>query len=187
MTHTRFLFGSLLLACLGMTGCVEVTFPEPMPAKKKERTQFPEAWQGTWLSVTSDEEGQEETLVVMQNRILGNPGSDDLVLGKNCVLKTLGRRMVLNIPQEKGGRYTLLIATRHGDVLEIQTLDPKEPGALDTWQEILGHENVVKLHKNDDPTDKLREVQLNPKNTWQFRRLLRKGKTTSVTYNRVTE
>ena len=79
------------------------------------------------------------------------------------MLKKLGRRLVLNIPQEKGGRYTLLVAERHGDALNIQTLDPKEQGALDSWEEVLGHENVVKLHKNDDPTDKLREVQLNPK------------------------
>ena len=185
MTHTRFMLGLLLLACIAVTGCVEVTFPEPMPAKKKELTTFPEAWQGTWVSISADDD--EETLVVMPNRILGNPGSDDLVLGKNCVLKRLGRRLVLNIPQEKGGRYTLLIAERHGDALDIQTLDPKAHGALDSWEEVLGHENVLKLHKNDDPTDKLREVQLNPRNTRQFRKLLRKGETTSVTYNKREE
>ncbi|MGB0179772.1 MAG: hypothetical protein ACPF8U_06910 [Flavobacteriales bacterium] len=185
MTYPRLLFGCVLLLCLGFTGCVEVTFPEPMPAKKKELTQFPQAWQGTWVSDAPNEE--EETLVVRADRILGNPGSDDLVLGKNCVLKKLGRRLVLNIPQEKGGRYTLLVAERHGDALNIHTLDPKKQQALDSWEEVLGHENVVKLHKNDDPTDKLREVQLNPRNTRQFRRLLRKGKTTSVTYTKVVD
>ena len=85
MTYPRLLFGCVLLLCLGVTGCVEVTFPEPMPAKKKELTQFPQAWQGTWVSDAPNEE--EETLVVRGDRILGNPGSDDLVLGKNCVLK----------------------------------------------------------------------------------------------------
>lgn len=187
MTLPKLLFGCVMLICLSLTSCVEVTFPEPMPAKKKELTQFPDAWQGTWVSQESAEDTEDEQLVVQHDRILGNPGSDDLVLGKNCVLKKLGRRLILNIPQEKGGRWTLLIGARRGDVLEIQTLDPKEQGALDSWEEALGHENVVKLHKNNDPTDKLKEVQLNPKNTWQFRKLLRKGKTTSVTYNRVVE
>ena len=130
MTHTRFMLGLLLLACLAVAGCVEVTFPEPMPAKKKELTTFPEAWQGTWVSDAPNEE--EETLVVRGDRILGNPGSDDLVPGKNCVLKKLGRRLVLNIPQEKGGRYTLLVAERHGDALNILTIDPKEQHALDS-------------------------------------------------------
>lgn len=185
MTHASSLIGCLLIICLALSGCVEVTFPEPMPAKKRALTQFPQAWQGTWVSGSPNE--GEETLVVMADRILGNPGSEDLVLGEDCVLKKLGRRLVLSIPQEKGGRYTLLVAKRHGNALNIQTLDPKEQGALDSWEEVLGHENVVKLHKNDDPTDKLREVQLNPKNSWQFRQLLRKGKVASVTYTKVNE
>ena len=165
MTLPKLLFGCVMLICLSLTSCVEVTFPEPMPAKKKELTQFPDAWQGTWVSQEPAEDTEDEQLVVQHDRILGNPGSDDLVLGKNCVLKKLGRRLILNIPQEKGGRWTSLIGARRGDVLEIQTLDPKEQGALDSWEEALGHENVLKLHKNNDPTDKLKEVQFEPKKT----------------------
>jgi hypothetical protein len=51
---------------------------------------------------------------------------------------------------------------------------------------VLGHDRVVKIHKKDDPTNKLREVQLNPKSTCQFRKLVREGSNELVTYTRVT-
>ena len=46
---------------------------------------------------------------------------------------------------------------------------------------------MVKIHKKDDPTNKLKEVQLNPKNTCQFKKLVKQGTSELVTYIKVDE
>ena len=76
-----------------------------MPAGKKDLTEFPKAWQGTWTSHVNGAEaaGEDEIMVILADRIKGDPRSDDLVLGKNCTLRKLGRRLVLSLPQEEGG------------------------------------------------------------------------------------
>ncbi len=189
MTFSRFLTVAAVSVLLATTGCVEVTFPEPMPAGKKDLTEFPSAWQGTWTSHVNGAEAAEEDeiMVILVDRIKGDPRSDDLVLGQNCTLRKLGRRLVLSLPQDEGERYTALVAERHGEFLTVKTFDPEEQGAVDGWEELLGHDRVVKIHKKDNPTKKLKEVQLNPKNRCQFRQLVKRGTTELVTYTKVPE
>jgi hypothetical protein len=187
MVARQVYFSCIVAFMVVSTGCVNVTFPEPMPANKKELERFPESWRGTWKSNGDEfEEQDEEVLVIMEKRIRGNAGSDDLVLGENCVLKKMGRRLVLSLPQTQSPRYTVLVASRSGNELEIQSFEPKKVGALDSWEAILGHDQVVKIHKNNDPTDKLKEVQLNPKSTFQFKKLLRRGGSDRVVYTKVS-
>ena len=189
MTFSRFLTVAAVSVLLATTGCVEVTFPEPMPAGKKDLTEFPSAWQGTWTSHVNGAEAAEEDeiMVILVDRIKGDPRSDDLVLGQNCTLRKLGRRLVLSLPQDEGERYTALVAERHGECLTVKKFDPEEQGAVDGWEELLGHDRVVKIHKKDNPTKKLKEVQLNPKNRCQFRQLVKRGTTELVTYTKVPE
>ena len=189
MTFSRFLTVAAVALLFATTGCVEVTFPEPMPAGKKDLTEFPSAWQGTWTSHVNGAEAAEEDeiMVILVDRIKGDPRSDDLVLGQNCTLRKLGRRLVLSLPQDEGERYTALVAERHGECLTVKTFDPEEQGAVDGWEELLGHDRVVKIHKKDNPTKKLKEVQLNPKNRCQFRQLVKRGTTELVTYTKVPE
>ena len=189
MTFSRFLTVAAVSVLLATTGCVEVTFPEPMPAGKKDLTEFPSAWQGTWTSHVNGAEAAEEDeiMVILVDRIKGDPRSDDLVLGQNCTLRKLGRRLVLSLPQDEGDRYTTLVAERHGECLTVKKFDPEEQGAVDGWEELLGHDRVVKIHKKDNPTKKLKEVQLNPKNRCQFRQLVKRGTTELVTYTKVPE
>ena len=189
MTFSRFLTVAAVSVLLATTGCVEVTFPEPMPAGKKDLTEFPSAWQGTWTSHVNGAQaaGEDEIMVILVDRIKGDPRSDDLVLGQNCTLRKLGRRLVLSLPQDEGERYTALVAERHGECLTVKKFDPEEQGAVDGWEELLGHDRVVKIHKKDNPTKKLKEVQLNPKNRCQFRQLVKRGTTELVTYTKVPE
>jgi len=189
MTFSRFLTVAAVSVLLATTGCVEVTFPEPMPAGKKDLTEFPSAWQGTWTSHVNGAQAAEEDeiMVILVDRIKGDPRSDDLVLGQNCTLRKLGRRLVLSLPQDEGDRYTTLVAERHGECLTVKKFDPEEQGAVDGWEELLGHDRVVKIHKKDNPTKKLKEVQLNPKNRCQFRQLVKRGTTELVTYTKVPE
>jgi hypothetical protein len=160
-----------------------------MPAGKKDLTEFPKAWQGTWTSHANGAEaaGEDEIMVILVDRIKGDPKSEDLVLGQNCTLRKLGRRLVLSLPQDEGDRYTTLVAERHGECLTVKKFDPEEQGAVDGWEELLGHDRVVKIHKKDNPTKKLKEVQLNPKNRCQFRQLVKRGTTELVTYTKVPE
>ena len=189
MTFSRFLTVAAVALLLATTGCVEVTFPEPMPAGKKDLTEFPKAWQGTWTSHVSGAEaaGEDEIMVILADRIKGDPRSEDLVLGVNCTLRKLGQHLVLSLPQDAGDRYTALVAERHGKFLTVKKFDPEEQGAVDGWEELLGHDRVVKIHKKDNPTKKLKEVQLNPKNRCQFRKLVKRGTTELVTYTKVPE
>jgi hypothetical protein len=189
MIFSRFLTVAAVALLLATTGCVEVTFPEPMPAGKKDLTEFPKAWQGTWTSHANGAEaaGEDEIMVILVDRIKGDPKSEDLVLGQNCTLRKLGRRLVLSLPQDEGDRYTTLVAERHGECLTVKKFDPEEQGAVDGWEELLGHDRVVKIHKKDNPTKKLKEVQLNPKNRCQFRQLVKRGTTELVTYTKVPE
>lgn len=189
MTFSRFLTVAAVALLLATTGCVEVTFPEPMPAGKKDLTEFPSVWQGTWTSHVNGAEaaGEDEIMVILEDRIKGDPRSEDLVLGQNCTLRKLGRRLVLSLRQEEGGRYTALVAERHGETLVLRSFDPAADGAVDGWEELLGHDRVVKIHKKDNPTKKLKEVQLNPKNRCQFRKLVKHGTTELVTYTKVPE
>ena len=181
------------LAALGFlvlfTGCVQVTFPEPMPANRRELDAFPKAWRGTWTSHVNGVEyaGDDEIMVILEDRIKGDTKGEDLILGENCALKRMGRRLVLSMPQEEGGRHSVLVAQRHGTSLTIRSFDPKEDGAIDGWEAELGHDRVVKIHKKDDPTNKLKEVQLNPKNTCQFKKLVKQGTSELVTYTKVDE
>ena len=177
----------LVVSCL--SGCVEVTFPEPMPVNRKELDSFPKSWQGTW---TSNEEGadnadEEDIMVIQADRVMGLDGGDELILGRDCVLKRLGRKRILSIPQDSGDRHSIVSAERHGNTLVIRAFDAKAEGAIQLWEELIGADRMLKLYQKDNPKKKLREVQLNPKNTCHFRKLLKDGATDLVTYTKVPE
>ena len=169
---------AVLLIAFCLTSCVEVTFPEPMPVNRKELDSFPKSWQGTWTSNEkgTDDADDEDILVIQADRVSGLEGSEDvLILGQDCVLKRLGRKRILSIPQLSGDRHSVASAERRGNTIVIRTFDAKAEGAIEKWEELIGADRMLKLYQKDNPDKKLREVQLNPKNTCQFRKLLREG------------
>jgi len=189
MTSRSFLAllaGTLLVA---FTGCVDVTFPESMPENRRELNHFPSSWEGTWTSHVQGAEaaGDDEMLVIEKDRIRGLGDGDEFLVGKDMVLKRLGRKRILSFPQEDSDRYSVVVAQRRGDQLEVRAFDPKQDGALESWETAIGADRMLKVYRKDDPEKRLKEVQLNPKNTRQFRALLREGSTELVTYTRVTE
>ena len=189
MTASR--FAPLLVACalVALTGCVDVTFPESMPESRRELDHFPASWEGTWTSHVQGIEaaGEDEILVVQRDRIRGLGNNDEIILGKDAVLKRLGRKRILSFPQKDSDRYSVVVAQRRGDVLEVRAFDPKQDGAIETWEATIGADRMLQIHRKDDPEKRLKEVQLNPKNTRQFRALLREGTTELVTYTRVKD
>ena len=171
------------------TGCVDVTFPEPMPDHRRELDHFPASWEGTWTSHVQgiDAAGEDEILIVNKDRIRGLGNDDEIILGQDAVLKRLGRKRILSFPQKDSDRYSVVVAQRRGDVLEVRAFDPKQDGAIETWEATIGADRMLQIHRKDDPEKRLKEVQLNPKNTRQFRALLREGTTELVTYTRVKD
>lgn len=184
-------FAPLLVAFVlqTLTGCVDVTFPEPMPENRRELDHFPASWEGTWTSHVQgiDAAGEDEILVVKKDRIRGLGNDDEIILGKDAVLKRLGRKRILSFPQKDSDRYSVVMAQRRGDVLEVRAFDPKQDGAIERWEATIGADRMLQIHRKDDPEKRLKEVQLNPQNTRQFRALLREGTTELVTYTRVND
>ena len=189
MTAPRFARLLVATAIAVMTGCVDVTFPEPMPENRRELDHFPASWEGTWTSHVQgiDAAGEDEILIVKRDRIRGLGDDEEVVLGQDAVLKRLGRMRILSFPQKDSERHSVVVAQRRGDVLEVRAFDPEQDDAIESWEATIGADRMLQIHRKDDPEKRLKEVQLNPKNTRQFRALLREGTTELVTYTRVKD
>ena len=179
----------VVTAIVVLTGCVDVTFPEPMPENRRELDHFPASWEGTWTSHVQgiDAAGEDEILIVKRDRIRGLGDDEEVVLGQDAVLKRLGRKRILSFPQKDSDRYSVVVAQRRGDMLEVRAFDPEQDDAIENWERAIGADRVLQIQRKDDPEKRLKEVQLNPKNTRQFRALLREGTTELVTYARVKD
>ena len=189
MTAPRFAPLLVATAIVVLTGCVDVTFPEPMPENRRELDHFPASWEGTWTSHVQgiDAAGEDEILIVKRDRIRGLGDDEEVVLGQDAVLKRLGRKRILSFPQKDSDRYSVVVAQRRGDMLEFRAFDPEQDDAIESWESTIGADRMLQIHRKDDPEKRLKEVQLNPKNTRQFRALLREGTTELVTYARVKD
>ena len=189
MTAPRFAPLLVATAIVVLTGCVDVTFPEPMPENRRELDHFPASWEGTWTSHVQgiDAAGEDEILIVKRDRIRGLGDDEEVVLGQDAVLKRLGRKRILSFPQKDSDRYSVVVAQRRGDMLEVRAFDPEQDDAIESWESTIGADRMLQIHRKDDPEKRLKEVQLNPKNTRQFRALLREGTTELVTYARVKD
>lgn len=189
MTAPRFAPLLVATAIVVLTGCVDVTFPEPMPENRRELDHFPASWEGTWTSHVQgiDAAGEDEILIVKRDRIRGLGDDEEVVLGQDAVLKRLGRKRILSFPQKDSERHSVVVAQRRGDMLEVRAFDPEQDDAIENWESTIGADRMLQIHRKDDPEKRLKEVQLNPKNTRQFRALLREGTTELVTYARVKD
>ena len=189
MTAPRFAPLLVATAIAVLTGCVDVTFPEPMPENRRTLDHFPASWEGTWTSHVQgiDAAGEDEILIVKRDRIRGMGDDEEVVLGQDAVLKRLGRKRILSFPQKDSDRHSVVVAQRRGDVLEVRAFDPEQDDAIESWEATIGADRMLQIHRKDDPEKRLKEVQLNPKNTRQFRALLREGTTELVTYTRVKD
>ena len=185
LTSSVLLLPLTLLLCA--TGCVTVTFPEPMPMHRRDLKSFPKTWQGDWRAM-NDGAADDENADVMTigHDHMQSEGQDDLVLGKQVVLRRMGRRLVLNF--EEGGedvRWTLAVAEKSGDQIKVRHLDPKLPGALRRWENIIGEDRIKLFYEEDGTSENLREVQLDPRGNGAFRRLMRFESSETMTYQRV--
>ena len=98
----------------------------------------------------------------------------------------MGRRLVLNFKEEgEEVRWALAVAEKTGDEITIRHLDPKLPGALRRWEDVVGEGRIKLVYEEEDTNEELIEVQLNPRGNGAFRRLVRFGASETMTYQRV--
>ena len=160
-----------LSALILFTGCVEVTFPEPMPMNRRSLTCFPTAWQGVWTAVES--ESETETITISSSQI--ELGDDLLLLGENAMVRRFSGYLVLSISSEENeGRWQIYLGEITQGVLHVYTFDGNEEEKVKIWELVLGEEGVEWVAESVDDSE-LKEYHLNPENNIAFRELITKG------------
>jgi hypothetical protein len=171
MTQSTFIIslGALIL----FTGCVEVTFTEPMPLNRRDKTHFPNSWLGEWTFTEQSDELEERLTIHSQYVTFG---TDALVLGTENVLRKFAGYHILSTKSENSERWNLLLAKRSKDVLHVYKFDGTDKEKATIWEEILttneglGFEAVK---KKEGDLEKVREYKLNPENNRMFRKLIK--------------
>ena len=181
--QARSLATMAFLVSIISTGCVQVTFLSPMPPNKPNLNSFPEKWQGEWMAT---EEEDEAHMSVHPSHIFFDDGLNELIVNSSCLVRKMGRKLVISLPQEDGERYSVYIAKIRSGTLTIQSFDPDGENSKELWEDVLGDDRVVLKHKEEEgDRTRLVEVQLNPKNRWQFRRLVKHGATELTTFVKI--
>ena len=163
--------GALIL----FTGCVEVTFPEPMPMNRKDKTHFPKSWLGEWTFVEQSDELEEHLTVHAQYISFGD---ETVVLGSENVLRKFAGYYILSSKGENSDRWSILLAKRSKDVLHIYQFDGTDDEKVAIWKDVLDDDDgngFEAIKKKDGANEKVREYKLNPEKNRTFRVLLKEG------------
>ena len=173
MTQSTFIIslGALIL----FTGCVEVTFTEPMPLNRRDKTHFPNSWLGEWTFTEQSDELEERLTIHSQYVTFGE---DALVLGTENVLRKFAGYHILSTKSENSERWNLLLAKRSKDVIHVYKFDGTDKEKAAIWEEVLGTNEGVgfeAVKKKEGDLEKVREYKLNPENNRMFRKLIQEG------------
>ena len=166
----------ILFAIVLLSGCVEATFPEPMPFNRANKTFFPSTMQGDWTYKGDSNELEENITVNAQYVDLGD---ENIVLSDRTVLRKFNGYYILSTYLDKAERYGVLVAKLNGNVLSVYKFDCEDEEKVENWKSILGEESVEVITKDNKGID-IEEVRLNPANNSTFRQLLTKGGLTHI-------
>lgn len=162
-------------ALLMLSGCIEVTFPEPMPMNRCDKNHFPKSWQGEWtFSEQSDD--LEENLTINSQYV--SFGTDQIVLGEENILRKFAGYYILSSKANNSQRWNLLLAKRDKDVIHVYHFDGKDVEKAKFWEALLKDDTrngFETIRKSEGDTDRIREYKLNPKNNRAFRELIKSG------------
>ena len=163
--------GALIL----FSGCVEVTFPEPMPLNRRDKTHFPNSWQGDWTFTEQSDELEEHLTIYSQYVTIGDK---TIVLGTENILRKFAGYHILSTRSETSDRWGLLLAKRSKDVLHIYEFDGSDKEKARLWEEVLSSSEGLgfeAVRKTEGNLEKVREYKLNPENNSVFRTLIKEG------------
>ena len=164
---TLVLAGVMLLA-----GCVEVTFPEPMPFNRRDRSCFPKNIQGVWHA-KGESDNLEDSIAIHSQYI--DFGEKPLVLSDNSVLRKFNGYFVFSMSEDDDeGRWRVYFAKHNSSVLSLYEFDGGDDAKIELWEEVLSEDEIEKVTKEGN-SKKLKEVRLNPANNSDLRALINKG------------
>ena len=162
-------------ALLMLSGCIEVTFPEPMPMNRCDKNHFPKSWQEEWtFSEQSDD--LEENLTINSQYVYF--GTDQIVLGEENILRKFAGYYILSSKANNSQRWNLLLAKRDKDVIHVYHFDGKDVEKAKFWEALLKDDTrngFETIRKSEGDTNRIREYKLNPKNNRAFRELIKSG------------
>ena len=162
-------------ALLMLSGCIEVTFQEPMPMNRCDKNHFPKSWQGEWtFSEQSDD--LEENLTINSQYV--SFGTDQIVLGEENILRKFAGYYILSSKANNSQRWNLLLAKRDKDVIHVYHFDGKDVEKAKFWEALLKDDTrngFETIRKSEGDTNRIREYKLNPKNNRAFRELIKSG------------
>lgn len=162
-------------ALLMLSGCIEVTFPEPMPMNRCDKNHFPKSWQGEWTS-SEQSDDLEENLTINSQYV--SFGTDQIVLGEENILRKFAGYYILSSKANNSQRWNLLLAKRDKDVIHVYHFDGKDVEKAKFWEALLKddtRDGFETIRKSEGDTDRIREYKLNPKNNRAFRELIKSG------------
>ena len=167
---------TFVLLSILCSGCVEATFPEPMPYNRTNKTFFPSSMQGDW-TYKGDSKELEENITINAQYV--EMGDENIVLSDRTVLRKFNGFYILSTYLDKAERYSVLIAKLNGNVLSVYKFDCEDEEKVENWKTILGEESVEVITKENKGID-IEEIRLNPANNSTFRQLLTKGGLTHI-------
>jgi len=164
---TTFILGLSLL----FTGCVEVTFPEPMPLNRRDKAFFPKNLHGVWYYV-GDENDLEDSLTIYSEFI--DFGEKPLILNEKNKLRKFNGYFILSTSEDREERWVIYLAKYSDNVLSIYDFDGEDEEKIAIWEEVLLGDAVEKIQKEGGSSN-LKEIRLNPSNNYEFRQLINRG------------
>lgn len=154
----------LFMGAFLWTGCSNVTFEEPMPMRRKNLTDFPNKWQGTWS------DGENLTLTINPTSFYDlNSPADSMVIGNDVLLRRFHGYLVVNQIGDNG-QYQIVLARRWKDEIKVYQFDATTD-AMTVWSEVLSGSFEA---RSENPLDKETYI-LKPEDNLAFRQLLMKG------------
>ncbi len=165
-------FTTLVISAIMLfTGCVQVTFPEPMPLNRKNKLYFPTCYQGTW-SHNGKNEMLEEKITISSKYI--DLEDERIFLNEENVLRKFNGYLILNTKTDHNERFNVYLAKAKNGVLSIYNFDGEDEEKVAIWKEVLGEDGVKELKSNDSGIE-VEEIKLAVENNTTFRLLINKG------------
>lgn len=168
----RISFTTLVIsAIMLLTGCVQVTFPEPMPLNRKDKLYFPTKFHGDW-SYKGENEMLGENITISTKYI--DLGDERIVLNEENILRKFNGYLILNTKTDHNDRFSVYLAKTKNGVLSLYNFDGEDEEKVAIWKEVLGDDGVEEVKSNDGGIE-VEEIKLAVENNTTFRLLINKG------------
>ena len=182
---SRFFVVFVAFVSIVTTGCIPVTFDEPMPKNRRNLHHFPCALQGSWAS-----EDDDVMLLIFRDHIFLE---EPLFLSDSVILRKYKKKFVVSVQREENkGFWEVYQASLAGDSLTLLTLSWKVEDRKQKMQSILGDRleiffdgEILDSTSFFGKKDSVSQVQASVESNSQFKELMEHCADTIGTYLRV--